>query len=159
MMDLTSGTPWETVTLTALSRDRALFPRLLAEARELAKAFQVGKTVIYTAWGPEWRPFGQPRQRRLLESVVLDKGVKERIVKDVKDFMRRGKWYSDRGQSVRPTFLPRSSPVPSARSRIDKTIQQGSRTDAAISCTALPGRASRRSSRRSLGHSSTTSAS
>jgi chaperone BCS1 len=102
MMDLTSGTPWETVTLTALSRDRTLFPRLLAEARELAKASQVGKTVIYTAWGPEWRPFGQPRQRRVLESVVLDKGVKERIVKDVKDFMGRGKWYSDRGKSGGP---------------------------------------------------------
>ena len=98
MIDLTSGTPWETVTLTALSRDRVLFPALLAEAKDLANKAKVGKTVIYTAWGAEWRPFGQPRNRRLLESVVLDEGVKERIVDDVQAFMARGQWYAERGR-------------------------------------------------------------
>lgn len=83
--------------LTTLSRDRNLFASLLAEARVLAQNAQVGRTVIYTAWGAEWRPFGRPRARRLLESVVLDKGVKERIVEDVKSFMARGRWYSERG--------------------------------------------------------------
>lgn len=97
MIDLTSGTPWETVTLTALSRDRVLFPELLAEAKDLANKAKMGKTVIYTAWGAEWRPFGQPRTRRLLESVVLDQGVKERIVDDVTAFMGRGQWYAERG--------------------------------------------------------------
>lgn len=97
MLDLNSGTPWETVHLTTLSRDRDLFPLLLSEARQLAQQAQVGRTVIYTAWGAEWRPFGRPREKRLLESVVLDKGVKERIVDDVKAFMGRGKWYSERG--------------------------------------------------------------
>ena len=59
MMDLTSGTPWETVTLTTLSRDRKLFADMLAEARLLAHRAQIGKTIIYTAWGPEWRPVRQ----------------------------------------------------------------------------------------------------
>jgi chaperone BCS1 len=98
MLDLNSGTPWETVHLTTLSRDRNLFSSLLAEARQLAQQAQVGRTVIYTAWGAEWRPFGRPREKRLLESVVLDKGVKERVVDDVKAFMGRGKWYSERGE-------------------------------------------------------------
>lgn len=98
MLDLNSGTPWETVMLTTLSRDRDLFPGLLAEARVLAQAAQVGRTVIYTAWGAEWKPFGRPRMRRMLESVVLDAGVKERIVDDVKAFMKRGRWYFERGQ-------------------------------------------------------------
>lgn len=97
MLDLNSGTPWETVMLTTLSRDRDLFPGLLAEARVLAQAAQVGRTVIYTAWGAEWKPFGRPRMRRMLESVVLDAGVKERIVDDVKAFMKRGRWYFERG--------------------------------------------------------------
>lgn len=101
MLDLNSGTPWETVTLTTLSRDRVLFPSLLSEARQLAQAAHVGRTVIYTAWGADWKPFGRPRMRRLLESVVLDKGVKERIVEDVKGFMKRGQWYFDRGESSR----------------------------------------------------------
>jgi chaperone BCS1 len=100
MLDLQSGAPWETVTLTTLSRDRVLFPMLLAEARKLAQAAQVGRTVIYTAWGAEWKPFGRPRMRRLLESVVLDKGVKERIVEDVSNFMKRGQWYFERGASA-----------------------------------------------------------
>lgn len=100
MMDLHSGTPWETVTLTTLSRDRHLFSDLLAEAQALDKASQIGKIVIYTAWGMDWRPFGQPRSKRLLESVVLDRGVKERIVEDVKSFMKRGTWYAERGGSM-----------------------------------------------------------
>ena len=97
MMDLTSGTPWETVKLTTLSRDRRYFPALLSEAQQLAKASQIGKMIIYTAWGPEWRPFGQPRAKRLLESVILDTGIKERIVSDIEQFMSRGKWYAERG--------------------------------------------------------------
>lgn len=105
MMDLTSGSPWETATLTTLSRDRSLFADMLQEAADLAKASQVGKIIIYTAWGPEWRPFGQPRTRRLLNSVILDKGVKERIVQDMEDFLSRGKWYAERGIPYRRGIL------------------------------------------------------
>ncbi|GAA5881401.1 hypothetical protein JCM1840_007555 [Sporobolomyces johnsonii] len=105
MLDLNSGTPWETVHLTTLSRDRNLFPALLSEARQLAQQAQVGRTVIYTAWGAEWRPFGRPREKRLLESVVLDEGVKERVVDDVKAFMSRGRWYSERGIPYRRGYL------------------------------------------------------
>lgn len=100
LMDLSNGTPWETVTLTALSRDRSLFPELLREAKDLAMSAKVGKTVIYTAWSTEWRPFGQPKSRRLLDSVVLDEGVKERIVKDVRAFTQRGSWYAERGEKT-----------------------------------------------------------
>ncbi|ORY87477.1 BCS1 N terminal-domain-containing protein [Leucosporidium creatinivorum] len=110
MLDLNSGTPWETVMLTTLSRDRDLFPQLLAEARVLAQAAQVGRTVIYTAWGAEWKPFGRPRMRRMLESVVLDAGVKERIVDDVKAFMKRGRWYFERGIPYRRGYLLHGPP-------------------------------------------------
>lgn len=97
-MQLMSGNPWETITLTTLSRDRDLFPKLLAEARDLAMKNQQGKLVIRTAWGIEWRPFGQPRQKRPLHSVVLDAGVSERIEQDVRAFLHRRQWYADRGE-------------------------------------------------------------
>lgn len=42
--------------------------------------------------------------RRLLDSVVLDKGVKERVVEDVQNFMKRGQWYFERGELR--LFLP-----------------------------------------------------
>lgn len=97
-MDLTSGSPWETVTLTTLSRDRSLFPLLLYEAREIATRGQEGKVVIYTAWGAEWKPFGTPRAKRDVGSVVLAEGVGERVEEDLKGFLGRSKWYSERGQ-------------------------------------------------------------
>jgi mitochondrial chaperone BCS1 len=97
MVDMKKGSPWESVTLTTLSRDRHVFSELLTEARQLAIDSQEGKTVVYTCWGLEWRPFGQPRQKRPLSSVILDAGVKERIVSDVKDFLSASKWYHERG--------------------------------------------------------------
>lgn len=97
-MDLHSGIPWETVTLTTLSRDRNLFPQLLAEARALADQGNEGKTVVYTAWGAEWRPFGKPRRKRETSSVVLAKGVAERVEDDLRAFLSRGKWYAERGK-------------------------------------------------------------
>jgi chaperone BCS1 len=100
LMDLTTGNPYETITITTLSRDRALLNELLIEARAKALERQEGKTVIFCSYGPEWRPFGQPRKRRPLASVILDKGLKEAIVKDVKNFLNNGKWYLDRGKCV-----------------------------------------------------------
>lgn len=105
MMDLTSGTPWETVTLTTLSRDRALFPLLLSEAREIANRGQEGKVVIYTAWGSEWKPFGTPRAKRDVGSVVLREGVSERIERDLREFLQRGKWYAERGWQLSLYFF------------------------------------------------------
>lgn len=98
-MDLHSGSPWETLTLTTLSTSRHLFPILLSEARSLAEEATEGKTVVYTAWGVEWRPFGKPRRRREMGSVVLAEGVAERVEKDLKGFLGRGKWYAERGES------------------------------------------------------------
>lgn len=102
MVDMKKGSPWESVTLTTLSRDRHIFGELLREARQLAIDSQEGKTVVYTCWGLEWRPFGQPRQKRPLSSVILDAGVKERIVSDVKDFLSASKWYHERGLITAP---------------------------------------------------------
>lgn len=100
MIDLSTGSPWETITLTTLSRDRKIFNELLYEAQNFAMKMREGKTVIYMSWGPEWRPFGQPRRRRMLESVILDKGVKEQIIDDIKDFLNNENWYSQRGTLI-----------------------------------------------------------
>lgn len=109
-MQLMSGTPWETVTVTTLSRDRHLFSKLLTEARDLALRGQEGKLVIRTAWGIEWKPFGQPRRKRPLHSVVLDTGVSEKVEQDVKAFLRRRQWYADRGIPYRRGYLLHGPP-------------------------------------------------
>ena len=66
-------------------------------ARELALKQEEGRTVMYTALGAEWRPFGFPRRRRPLSSVILEARVAEKIVDDVKEFIGNPKWYTDRG--------------------------------------------------------------
>uniref|UniRef100_A0A8B9W382 BCS1 homolog, ubiquinol-cytochrome c reductase complex chaperone n=1 Tax=Bos mutus grunniens TaxID=30521 RepID=A0A8B9W382_BOSMU len=96
MIDLQTGTPWESVTFTALGTDRKVFFNILEEARELALQQEEGKTVMYTAVGSEWRPFGYPRRRRPLNSVVLEQGLTERIVRDIREFIDNPKWYIDR---------------------------------------------------------------
>ncbi|GAW01220.1 mitochondrial chaperone bcs1 [Lentinula edodes] len=109
-MQMMSGNPWETVTLTTLSRDRDIFLRLLAEARDLAMRDQEGKLVIQTPWGTEWRPFGLPRRKRPLHSVVLDNGIAAAIENDVQSFLNRRQWYVDRGIPYRRGFLLHGPP-------------------------------------------------
>ncbi|KAI8055160.1 BCS1 N terminal-domain-containing protein, partial [Syncephalis plumigaleata] len=105
LMDLSTGSPYETITITTLSRDRPVLNQMLVEARARALASQQGKTVIYCSYGPEWRPFGQPRKRRPLASVVLDKDLKEYLTNDVQSFIRNGQWYTDRGIPYRRGYL------------------------------------------------------
>ncbi|KAI5693528.1 hypothetical protein M8J75_000835 [Diaphorina citri] len=104
-LDIQQGIPWETVTLTAFGRDRSLFFNILEEARTLALKQYEGKTVMYTALGSEWRPFGHPKRRRPLNSVVLDSGVADRILTDIKQFVADPAWYLDRGIPYRRGYL------------------------------------------------------
>jgi chaperone BCS1 len=103
--DLTSGRPWEKVTLTILGRRTDIFTTLLREAFERATRQTEGKTIVYTNWGAEWRPFGQPRRRRPISSVVLDTGVAERVLNDVQEWRRSSRWYIERGIPYRRGYL------------------------------------------------------
>lgn len=104
-IDLQMGIPFETVELTAFGRNKALYYNILQEARELALKYTEGKTLLYTAMGSEWRQFGQPRKRRPISSVVLDKGVSNSILADCQEFIGSSKWYSDRGIPYRRGYL------------------------------------------------------
>ena len=104
-MDITQGLPWETVTLTTLYSQRRMFEKLFAEAYQLAQRSTEGKTIVYTSRGASWERFGEPRRKRPIESVILDEGIKERIVEDVQDFLSSGKWYCDRGIPYRRGYL------------------------------------------------------
>ncbi len=109
-LDRTTGKPWETVTLTTLYSNRHIFEDLFLEAHRLVQQSTEGKTIIYTPQSVYWTEFGEARRKRPLESVILDKGVKERITSDVKDFLRSGKWYYDRGVPYRRGYLLHGPP-------------------------------------------------
>lgn len=109
-LDLSMGIPWETVTLTAFGRKKELYYSILEEARMMAMRYQEGKTIMYTAMGSEWRQFGHPRKRRPIASVVLDEGIAERIMSDVKEFTNNPKWYTERGIPYRRGYLLHGPP-------------------------------------------------
>ena len=61
--------------------------------------------MVYSVRNFDWVPLGTPRRKRPLASVVLDKGVKEDIVNDARDFLARRQWYVDRGIPYRRGYL------------------------------------------------------
>jgi chaperone BCS1 len=103
--NLQTGEPFETVTLTTLYAHRHVFEDIFGEANALAMQAQEGKTIMWTAHSMNWERFGDPRRKRPITSVVLDKNVKETIVGDVKDFLESQKWYVDRGIPYRRGYL------------------------------------------------------
>jgi chaperone BCS1 len=105
MIDLQSGSPWETVTLTSMGRDREIFRDILNEARLMAMKKQAGKTLIYTAWGTEWKQFGSGRNKRPLTSVLLPPSLGESLLSDVQEFTRSQAWYLERGIPYRRGYL------------------------------------------------------
>ena len=103
--EIQTGTPFETIVLTTLYSRRNVFQELFLEAHQLAQQMHEGKTVMYNSWGTEWRQFGQPKRKRPIESVVLEKGLKEHILDDVRSFLRARTWYLDRGIPYRRGYL------------------------------------------------------
>ncbi|XP_046371115.2 mitochondrial chaperone BCS1-like [Haliotis rufescens] len=110
MLDLQTGVPFETVTLTSVGRNREMFFDILDQARKLALQKQEGKTVMYTAMGAEWRQFGYPRRKRPMSSVVLDRGISEKILDDIREFTEKPEWYIERGIPYRRGYLLHGPP-------------------------------------------------
>ncbi|KAH6990320.1 BCS1 N terminal-domain-containing protein [Ilyonectria destructans] len=103
--NMNTGEPHEILQMTTLWAHRHVFENVFSEAHKLAAKANEGKTVVYSARGMDWVPLGDPRKKRPLASVVLDEGVKESVVNDVKDFMDRQQWYVDRGIPYRRGYL------------------------------------------------------
>ncbi|ORY62360.1 mitochondrial chaperone BCS1 [Pseudomassariella vexata] len=102
---MATGEPHETIELTTLYAHRHIFEDVFTEARAIAMQANQGKTAVYSVRSFEWVPLGEPKRKRPLGSVVLDEGVKEGIVADVRDFLTRQNWYDERGIPYRRGYL------------------------------------------------------
>eukprot|EP00928_Gymnodinium_smaydae_P013505 TRINITY_DN14922_c0_g2_i1.p1 TRINITY_DN14922_c0_g2~~TRINITY_DN14922_c0_g2_i1.p1 ORF type:complete len:520 (+),score=71.01 TRINITY_DN14922_c0_g2_i1:73-1560(+) len=109
-VDMSTGSPWETLTLTTLAWKPELFQNLLQEAKEMALAREEGKTIIFQSYGHEWRPFGTPKRIRPFTSVILDGNVADEILGDINDFLGSHSWYLDRGIPYRRGYLLHGPP-------------------------------------------------
>jgi chaperone BCS1 len=105
LLDLNTGLPFETITLTILGRRTPFFQSLLEEAHALVVAQEQHSLQIYTAWSAEWRPFGSGRRRRSLDSIVFARNVKENLLYDVNEFLSSAQWYGERGIPYRRGYL------------------------------------------------------
>lgn len=103
--EMSTGEPHETMTLTTLWAHRHVFEEIFGDAHSMMARATEGKTVVYSVRGFDWVQLGEPRRKRPLGSVVLDEGVKEGIVADVKDFIARQEWYAERGIPYRRGYL------------------------------------------------------
>jgi mitochondrial chaperone BCS1 len=109
-MSLQQGRPWETITLTTLYSHRHIFEDIFIEAHRLVQQATEGKIIVYRPTTTGWERFGEPRRKRGIESVILDKGIGEKIVEDVRDFLGSAKWYYDRGIPYRRGYLLHGPP-------------------------------------------------
>ena len=105
-----NGRPFETISLTTLYYYRHIFEDIFREAHEMAVQSTEGKTIVYTTRGMAWEPSGQPKRRRPFESVVLEQGLAERILGDVREFLDARTWYLDRGIPYRRGYLLHGPP-------------------------------------------------
>ena len=108
--NVNTGEPHEVVTLTTLWAYRHVFEHVFREAHALASRANEGKTVVYAARQMDWAPLGEARRKRPLGSVVLDEGIKERLLADVRDFLGRQQWYLERGIPYRRGYLLHGPP-------------------------------------------------
>lgn len=110
VIDFTNRQPFESISITTLAPYKHMFANMLDEAKLFAMKKEHNKTVVYMSVGPEWRPFGQPRRKRPLDSVVLKEGVKDDILEDVDQFLNSQQWYYSRGIPYRRGYLLHGTP-------------------------------------------------
>lgn len=109
-IDISSGSPWETLTLTTMAWNTDIFREILKSAESMALSKETGRTVIFNPIGHDWRTFGDPKSVRVFGSVILDQGVAEIIANDVKEFLHTKEWYATRGIPYRRGYLLHGPP-------------------------------------------------
>ncbi|KAI5120825.1 hypothetical protein M0805_003221 [Coniferiporia weirii] len=111
----TQGDMWnrngdERLTITLFTRNHSKIDSLLLDAKRTFKKESEGRINIFVSDAyNEWVLAGS-RPKRPLSSVVIDKGVKKRLLADAKDFMESERWYAERGIPWRRGYLLHGSP-------------------------------------------------
>ena len=97
---------WESIKFTTIGRSPEIFDNVMQEAQQLATNKDLDYTTIYTSWGHNgWKPFGNPRRKRNIDSVILDDGTAEAVIEDIYEFLTSKQWYYDRGIPYRRGYL------------------------------------------------------
>ena len=88
-----------------LARDQKIVNRLLLDAKATWKLAKAESIFIFASdTRNEWR-FVASRPKRPLCSIILDDGIREKILDDARDFLNSRKWYAERGIPFRRGYL------------------------------------------------------
>ncbi|KAH9919128.1 P-loop containing nucleoside triphosphate hydrolase protein [Fomitopsis serialis] len=101
---------WSCLRLRIFSRDRTILNSFMEDTRSLYKAAEKKGVSIYAADTGGFWTFMTARPKRPLNSIVMDPGVKERLLNDARNFLACRKWYSDRGIPYRRGYLLHGAP-------------------------------------------------
>lgn len=95
----------EMLSISVVARNNSVLKQLVLEAKKLYEADAEHRVNIYFADAhSSWR-WTDSRTKRPLSSIVLNKGVKEMLLDDAKDFLKSEKWYATRGIPFRRGYL------------------------------------------------------
>ncbi|KAI8803909.1 P-loop containing nucleoside triphosphate hydrolase protein [Cladochytrium replicatum] len=97
-----------TLTISKLGRSKEKIYAMVEEARIMSVNKDKMKTIVFVVdrdhWQGGWRR-SRARPTRSLSTVVLEKGLAESIIDDIKEFFNSEKWYADRGIPYRRGYL------------------------------------------------------
>lgn len=93
------------IKISVVARNNTVIKQLVLEAKKMYEKDAEHRIHVYIpeTWGG-WRWNGS-RQKRPLDSVVLESSVKDMLVSDCKDFMNSEDWYAERGIPYRRGYL------------------------------------------------------
>jgi mitochondrial chaperone BCS1 len=99
----------ESFSITIFSRNRSLAQELLEEARELALPKSETRLTVHRGTHAYWSE-QMTRMPRPLESVILQEGMMEDLLCDVREFLAKRSWYLQRGIPYRRGYLLHGPP-------------------------------------------------
>ncbi|KAG5468217.1 hypothetical protein LSCM1_02194 [Leishmania martiniquensis] len=101
---------FETLEFTTIGTSAAVLQNIVKEAQQFAELEDSDHTVVYMNGGSSWTRQPRPRSRRAIESVVLQHGMSEFILGDVKKFLNSSSFYKQLGVPYRRGYLLHGPP-------------------------------------------------
>ncbi|GAW81988.1 mitochondrial chaperone BCS1 [Plasmodium gonderi] len=108
--DINRSVPFENIKLSTFIWSKYIFEKILTDAKLYIEKKEEGKTLLYKTFGHEWRPFGTPKNKRPINSVILPQHLSEHIINDIDTFLNSSKWYIEKGIPYRRCYLLHGPP-------------------------------------------------
>ncbi len=102
---LPNARPDETLRIVMLGRNQAHLNAFIAAAAAQCRAKDLKRTLIYTGGEHGSWNMAKARLRRPLQSVILDGGTADELLRDAVEFLSSELWYAERGVPWKRGYL------------------------------------------------------